>query len=621
MKPIFTLVLSLVSTICFAQVPSGYYSSADGLTGYTLKSELSQIITTGHTVQSYGDLWDAYYDTDRDEYFENDQSLLDIYSENPASADPYNFTLGSDQCGNYTGESSCYNREHLMPQSWFNSNLPMKTDVHHVYPTDGYVNGIRGHLPFGEVGAADFTSQNGSQRGNNTFPNAYTGTVFEPIDEFKGDIARVYFYMATRYEDQIGSWENVNDGSQNTLNGTSVQVFDDWMLEMLLQWHNQDPVSQKELDRNNASYIFQGNRNPFIDNPDYAAQIWNADPDTEAPSTPTNLTVQDITSTSVQLSWTASTDNTAVGNYEMEVDGEVVGTSESTTFTAENLSSSTSFDFQVFALDATQNRSEGSNSVSATTEEALDIIYFETFEDCFIADFTSVSELSGQDWQCLQYGGVDDSGSYGMNGYDSGQQVPSIDWLITNSTIDFSNYDNETLGFTAFAQFGNTALQLLYSEDYDGGGNPSNFTWESVPDLTIPLASGNAEESFDFNQIDLSSLPEAVYFAFRYDNSNGQDATRWRVDNFKLSGEENLSLSHSKDTKFSLYPNPAKTEFSIHQKNASALTYQIINLSGKQVKKGRINKESISVENLSAGIYFVRLGLGSNTENLKLIVE
>ena len=253
---------------------SGYYASADGLTGYALKSELHNIIDS-HSTQSYSALWSFYLSYGRDTYYENDGSILDIYSENPTGGDPFNFTAGSDQCGSYSGESDCYNREHAFPRSWFGGAVsPMNTDVHHIFPTDGYVNARRSSYPYGEVGSASYTSSNGSRLGSAASGLGYSGTVFEPIDEFKGDIARAYFYMATRYEDVVAGWENQSSYGDAALNGTSNQVFENWFLNMLLSWHAQDPVSQKEIDRNDAAYSFQGNRNPFVDHPELVGEIW-----------------------------------------------------------------------------------------------------------------------------------------------------------------------------------------------------------------------------------------------------------------------------------------------------------------------------------------------------------
>ncbi|WP_428818785.1 endonuclease [Microbulbifer sp. MCCC 1A16149] len=251
-----------------------YYDSANGLSGYTLKTALYNIIQ-GHSTRSYGDLWDFYAASDRDYYYEYDGSIVDIYSENPAGSDPYNYTAVNDQCGNYSGEGDCYNREHSFPRAWFGGAVaPMNTDVHHIFASDGYVNSMRSSYPFGEVATTSAISSNGSKLGSGQSSQGYTGTVFEPIDEFKGDLARAYFYMATRYQNVIAGWENNSSYGNAMLNGSSNQVFENWALQLLIDWHNADPVSQWEIDRNNAAYNFQGNRNPFIDHPEYVESIW-----------------------------------------------------------------------------------------------------------------------------------------------------------------------------------------------------------------------------------------------------------------------------------------------------------------------------------------------------------
>ena len=275
MKKIITLASLLFITLAFAQIPTGYYNTATG-TGYTLKTQLYNIIknntnTASHA--SYGDLWTLYTTAAfRDNYYENDGSLMDVYSEKPAGADAYEYTATSEQCGSYTGEGSCYNREHVMPQSVWNSEYPMYSDAHQVLPTDGYVNNKRDNFPYGRVGATvTYTSTNGSKLGQNLnsgYSAGYTGVVFEPIDEFKGDIARCLLYFATRYETQITGW------SFPMLNGTSTQVFTDAFKNILLTWNDLDPVSAYEIAKNNRVYIFQNNRNPYIDHPEYVHSVW-----------------------------------------------------------------------------------------------------------------------------------------------------------------------------------------------------------------------------------------------------------------------------------------------------------------------------------------------------------
>lgn len=251
-----------------------YYASVKDLSGLELKTALHNLIK-GHSSRSYSEVWTFMKLNSLDTYYEVDGTILDMYSESPLETDSYNFTPVADQCGSYSGESSCYNREHSFPKSWFDDGYPMYTDIHHLFATDGYVNGKRSNNPFGEVGTtATWTSKNGSKLGLGSDDLGYSGVVFEPIDEFKGDFARAYFYMATRYEDVISTW-SVNSSEANAvLDGSSDYVYEAWVIAVLKKWHDIDPVSQKELDRNDAAYDFQFNRNPFIDHPEFVNDIW-----------------------------------------------------------------------------------------------------------------------------------------------------------------------------------------------------------------------------------------------------------------------------------------------------------------------------------------------------------
>ncbi len=250
----FQAALLFFSLSLFAQIPSGYYDGTDGLNGQELRGKLHQIIDDHNSI-SYSYIWTAVKTIDR----RSDGKVWDMYST-------CSFTFGSDQCGNYSGLCDCYNREHSWPKSWFNDNSPMNTDLFHIVPTDGYANGRRSNYPFGEVGSATWSSNNGSKLGNCVYPG-YTGTVFEPDDEYKGDFARIYFYMSTRYYTEDNSWQ-----SNGMVDGADLKP---WAQEMLLKWHYNDPVSQKEIDRNNGIYDIQHNRNPFVDHPEFAAYIWD----------------------------------------------------------------------------------------------------------------------------------------------------------------------------------------------------------------------------------------------------------------------------------------------------------------------------------------------------------
>ena len=358
------ILFSVFAGLAHAQAPAGYYNSANGLSGAALKTALSGIITSGHQDKGYNGLWTAYKTTDIDKDYENDGSILDMYSEKPAGADPYKYTPGSNQCGTYSTEGNCYNREHVIPQSLFSEASPMVSDIHFIRATDGKVNGMRSNYPFGKVSSATFTSKNGSKLGSSA-SSGYSGTVFEPIDEFKGDVARMIFYFVTRYQSKLSSFT-----SGNMLGSSAFPGLQTWELNVLLAWHNQDPVSQAEIRRNNASYTYQGNRNPFIDNPNYVNLIWGSQQpsaDTQAPATATGLNISGKTSNSITLAWNASTDNVGVTGYNVYVNGSLKATVSSTSTTISGLSPSTSYSFYVTAKDAAGNSSPNSSTVSGTT--------------------------------------------------------------------------------------------------------------------------------------------------------------------------------------------------------------------------------------------------------------
>lgn len=333
-----SLVICLLSFSLQAQIPPNYYNTATG-TGFTLKTQLYNIIKN-HSDLGYTALWTTYGTSDRDLQYENDNSIVDLYSENPIGADPAVFQYQTDQCGSYTTQGQCYNREHVIPDYVFNSASPMRNDAHVVIPVDGFVNNIRANYPHGNVAIANFTSSNGSKRGSSAVVG-YSGTVFEPLNEFKGDIARIYFYFATRYQNTVASYNGYP-----MFNGTSDTVFNGAFLTMLMSWHNQDPVSAREISRNNAIYQRQHNRNPFIDHPEYVGFIWGTNqapsnqsitfsplPNVMIGSSPFTLSAS--ASSGLAVSYTSSNTNVAtISNNVVSIVG--VGTTQITASQAGN---------------------------------------------------------------------------------------------------------------------------------------------------------------------------------------------------------------------------------------------------------------------------------------------
>lgn len=301
------LLLSLSATIWAADVtPSvtltSYYSAANGKKADALRTALQGIIDD-HTVVGYKSLGTLMQYSDTEEA--NGKDVVDIYTT-------CTFTVSGALTWASSGSvGDGMNREHTVPQSWFSEASPMVSDAFHIYPTDCKANNNRSSYLYGEFtgSGTSYSSSKCSESGKlsstgtksiasytvsgKTYtPTAtYSGQVYEPADEYKGDIARGYFYMATRYADKCSSWSGGAFGSDN--NG-----FKNYTAELMLKWHRQDPVSRKELIRNeviygnstyNKSSLKQGNRNPFIDYPELVEYIWGDKKDQ-------NVNISDLTS-------------------------------------------------------------------------------------------------------------------------------------------------------------------------------------------------------------------------------------------------------------------------------------------------------------------------------------
>lgn len=256
-------LLIAIASLFIKDISIGYYDRANGLHGVALKTAMHDIIRD-HEYLNFDEnttaryWWDNYLkktDWSSEGYF------LDMYS--------------NEKHTTYVG-GNVQNREHCMPRSWWGkrdkySSYDANGDLHNIFPSDYSANAAKSNLPLGEVGITKF--DNGvSKVGNNTYPHGYRGQVFEPADEYKGDFARVYFYMLTCYEDYSYDWKD--DAKKSMLQIEAYPGLQPWALEMLIKWNNEDLISDKEIARNNAVYKIQGNRNPFVDCPELVSHIW-----------------------------------------------------------------------------------------------------------------------------------------------------------------------------------------------------------------------------------------------------------------------------------------------------------------------------------------------------------
>jgi endonuclease I len=262
MKRIAILLFLLFSFSSFSQIPQGYYNTIDNKQERELKTALHQILKN-HTVLSYSSLWYYFRTTD---VKDDGITVWDMYSN-----------IVRRYPANEGGSVSGMNREHSLPKSWWATsnqveNYAAYSDLNHLYPSDDEANGRKSNYILGEISNPSFN--NGvSKTGKNTY--SYRGApfvnAFEPADEYKGDFARTYFYMITCYENYARQWRS--DGL-NMFNNETYPVLQPWAKDMLLKWHRADPVGNKERIRNEEVYIYQNNRNPFIDFPELAEHIW-----------------------------------------------------------------------------------------------------------------------------------------------------------------------------------------------------------------------------------------------------------------------------------------------------------------------------------------------------------
>ena len=276
---IFALALAAKTVTPAASLPA-YYEDLQGKSGKSLFDAVHVVAKEGYSSLGYDGLWGAYKKTD----MRDNGKIWDMYSD-------CSWTVGSDQCGSYSSECDCYNREHSIPKSWFGgSKSGPGCDIFQVVPTDGYVNNRRSNYAFGEVSSASYTydgAKLGSAKsititGGNTIAGntgtsvSCSGTVFEPRDEYKGDFARGYFGTMIKWANGDYTAFTTGDGSKIFSSNYSTGAFGltKYGVALLMKWHRQDPVSQKEVDRNNGIQQTQGNRNPFIDYPYLAEFIW-----------------------------------------------------------------------------------------------------------------------------------------------------------------------------------------------------------------------------------------------------------------------------------------------------------------------------------------------------------
>jgi len=372
------LLLIFITSFSISFSQEQYYNDVDlTLYGLQLKEALASKITTTHTdILPYNEIWDASKITDINP--ENSSEVILIYGwENGSDEDITNDrTRNKNLQDNGSGAPFVWNREHVFSKSLANpvligvgSSKGPGSDAHNLRPADRTTNSTRNNFKF-------TTGQGNSGRSSVTYsgPEGPETRGWYPGDEWKGDVARMMMYMYLRYGEQC---------LPSAVGVGSKQFTADDMIDLFLQWNVEDPVSEFEKGRNayhgiSTNTYAQGNRNPFIDNPYLATRIWGGESaedlwgnytssDTETPTTPTNVVASNETSSTIQITWTASSDNIGVTQYRIYIDAVLSAQTTEANFKITNLQPGTSYNIQIEARDRINNKSEKSNLITATT--------------------------------------------------------------------------------------------------------------------------------------------------------------------------------------------------------------------------------------------------------------
>ncbi|PIF45794.1 putative secreted protein (Por secretion system target) [Chryseobacterium sp. 52] len=606
------LPIILISSLAAAQAPAGYYDGTVGLSGYALKSKLHDIIAEKNVNWNYSDLPNLYNQTDLDKYYDhgpgNTTILLDMYSEIPTGTDAYEYT-SANLISTSGAEGLGYNREHAVPQSTFNSNYPMYSDLHFVIPTDARINQLRNNYPYG-VGnsTVHYTFTNTSRIANSAIPNyAYTNRVYEPVAEFRGDIARMLLYFAIRYENKLPSFNyftNINPAiDRSPFDGTAERAFDPEYIAMLIQWHTQDPVSQREIDRNNAIYAIQKNRNPLIDNPQWVNAIWVQIPDAVSPQAPVNLAVSQTGAYFANLNWSPSTSSDVIG-YNIYQNGVLVATTKSTSIVIDHLTPSTSYSFTVKAYDQGYLQSVDSNAITAPTlapdTNSKDIFIIKYIEGTGNSKALEIVNKTGHEVDLnnysirVQYYNNSSGSYYYGNSFELEGKIPNNqNFVIMNPKSALSCYTNNDARFLtageALTFAGTQYVELAYkSTTVDAIG--SKFVSNSYGDISLYRKSTINQPTSTFTLGEWDSYP--VNYC---QNLGGTLST---IDLITSNKE------------FKIYPNPVHDDLFVSGETQDIKVAQVLDVSGKVIyteKEPFRNKKNISLQNLSAGFYFLKL--------------
>ncbi len=510
----FTAIVAFFSILALsAQIPTGYYSSAEMQAGAQLKTSLHNIIKVG-TRLSYGSgngaTWSGFEKTD----LHPSGKVWDMYSNNT-----YYFP------GNGKAPSGM-NIEHSFAKSWWGgSKNDAYKDLFHLNPSYSAANSARGSFPPGEVGS-NYKTTGTIKVGDNSF-GSYTGTCFEPEDQYKGDFARAYMYMIVCYQN-LNLTDSENSRTAIQSDPLYKYTFKPWFKDLILKWHREDPVSQKEMTRQAEIYKIQDNRNPFIDYPELAEYLWGA-------------FVGQVWSSSGSVTnpWiTSPYDGTTV-----EFQPTPILTSTSDTIIIKGMNLESNLVISISGTDASCF-SPNTNSISVADAESEDgkmlIVQFSPND---LDDHTAILTISGGGLTNNIEVNLEGEGTNEFKATDASNITPSS--FTANWSMDFGATGYE-LNVYSLIENGEVGEIEIFNTTFENGqfedGVQKTSGYSSFEDNTLRMGSGSQNCTIAIPALDLTKDSVIIYVnAKQYNNDAGAELY------FIVDNQEVGQISTSRD--------------------------------------------------------------------------
>ncbi|WP_049784095.1 endonuclease [Marivirga tractuosa] len=641
MKNILLLIsFTIISTTAFCQ-PDGYYEGTNGLTGEPLKTKLHQIINN-HEVFEYGDFRDVIL-PDLDQDPNNEENIILFYKN--ASIPIQNFASNN--------EPDFWNREHTWPSSHgFNNEDTAYTDVHNLRPSDATVNSSKSNKDFNDV-------ENIEANEEGEAPDTYTNADFwDPRDEIKGDVARILFYMATRYESESLDLELVDRISFSGEPELGI-------LFTLIKWHNQDPVDNAERERHEGAFGYQGNRNPFIDHPEWVTEIWG---DATAP----NLILNDLNFSSdfgrVELgstkdqqyqlnAYNLTNDVSVVVEPPFYVSSDGENYSDSIGFSSDNnpeqvFTVHLRFDPETEGQDATAEVLHSTNGDSEVLhvqglEGAIEVIRIADARELSLGEIVNVAGIVIDNGNNSSNNRVIYDGSAGIvvRSFDAGNESANLQLgdsiIVTGGLEEYNNLlqiaespititiieqgvnlpEPEIIEITDVGEEFESQLikienvEFVETGNFMGGGSDGNFTITDGENELI-FRIGSSEHPLAGEPV-----PSGTYNVTGFVGQFGDDyqLSPRTIDDLEAVEDETdstenppLAVADYKSIDGLIFPNPAKDVVFIKTEKTNfnhPVTVTIYSADGRVKKRlSNISKNySIKINDLSAGIYSVMI--------------